>query len=445
MGNRQPAGGAARERKEQRSRGIPSSTGALAALLVAALAPAPPAAAHPLDTYGFTSRATAMGSAQTAAPRRESAAHYNPGAVAGGERAELTLGLSHHAPSLRLNGSEFAVPPLLLWELGLATPLPLLPGLGRRLGFGAIVVLPQDGVYQLRQPDDRAVSFPLLDSDNRRLVLSWALGWEPLSWLQVGAGATLLPDVPGRVLLDIGDEGGVNSTEIDIEYSWSLIAGVLLRLPWSFRLGLSYRQGQELGIELPVEVEVTQGFAVAALVTGPAFFTPSMLAAGLAWQPRPELQLAFDLTWYGFSAYSIEAPSVTILDGRGRPLRQLPAEQSSFSDVLCPRGGLEWWPRPWLALRSGYGYHPTPVPPQQGRTNLLDGDRHVLALGLGVMLPRFGSWGPAEAALDLHGQLQLMEQVAWEKEEILVDNAGYPTVTGSGLVTSLGLALRVRP
>lgn len=416
-------------------------------LLPLALLAGGPAVAHPLDALGLGSRSSAMGSAVTAGVDREVAAHYNPAGVVGGSRTAVSLGMNRQAAHLEVDGQELPTDPSLLWELGLAVPLPLPPALdGQRLGLGVVAVLPQEGIYRLRQPDDRAIRFPLLDGAGRRLVLAWALGWQPIPWLRAGAGAALLPNVPGRVLLDLGEDGGVNATAIDIEYDWSLSAGLAVDLPWDLELGFSYRQGQQMTIDLPVQVEVTQAFAISALVTGPAFFTPPMIAGGLAWHsPDRLLRLGLDLAWYGYSAYQIESPTVALADAAGRPVRELTVDGSRYDDVLCPRAGAEWWLLRWLALRGGYGYHPTPVPAQRGVTNLLDGDRHVFALGLGVKLPDLGSWAPGPLFVDLHGQVQWMEPVAWEKEEILVGNAGYPTLTGRGAVSALGLTLRVAP
>jgi hypothetical protein len=39
-----------------------------------------------------------------------------------------------------------------------------------------------------------------------------------------------------------------------------------------------------------------------------------------------------------------------------------------------------------VPLRVGYSYEASPVPPQTGRTNFVDADRHTFSLGAGVVM-----------------------------------------------------------
>ena len=62
-----------------------------------------------------------------------------------------------------------------------------------------------------------------------------------------------------------------------------------------------------------------------------------------------------------------------------------------------------------MALRGGYHYDPTPVPPQPGVTNFVDASRHVVAMGAGLTLVRLGRAAPGALSLDLHAALQVLE------------------------------------
>lgn len=403
------------------------------------------AAAHPFDTYGAGTSGVALGSAITAAARGPLAAYHNPAGAGGLSATALQLGLRTHRPRLTVNGEQASGGSLEIWELGLAGPAPLGERIGARLGYALLIALPRDSIYGLRQPDERAAAFPLLGSRNQRLVLSAALGLLVVGGLRLGAGVDLLPDVPGWVSVDLGTEGGVTETQIDIEYGWSPRAGAQLDLGAGWTLGATYRRGRQMELELPVQVDVTEGFPVRVQVTGPAYGTPHLLAGGLAWRPTPQLFFATDLTWLGYAHLGQASPTVTILDGEGRATRTFQVPGPGFDNVLSPRVGGEWAPMEWLALRAGYGYCPTPVPPQRNETNLLDADRHVASLGLGWRVPPLGAWGPAEVHVDAFAQLQMLEAVAWEKAEILVGNPGYPTVRAAGQIWSAGLGIRVVP
>ncbi len=403
------------------------------------------AAAHPLDTYGAGPRAAALGSALTAQAEGALAAHYNPAGAGAAAEPELSVAFTHHRPALRVNGADWASDPLSLWHIGLAGPLPGSPQLARWVGYALSVALPQSGIYELRQPDDRALGFPLLEGRNRRLVLAGSLSVRPLPWLRLGMGVGLLPQVPGRVIIDLSDSEGVSSTEIDIDYDWSPRLGLQAALPAGLELGLALRRGHEMALGLPVEVVVTEGFPVSAAVEGPAYGTPDRATLGLSWRPDPAFLLLGDLGWYRFSSLGQESPTVTILDGAGRVSSEFTVSDPKMRDVWVPQLGAEFWPRPWLALRAGWAYHPSPLPAQTGVSNLLDAARHIGSLGLGLRWTDLGPWGPSRLELDLYGQVQRLTPLAWEKDSVLVGNQGYPTVTAAGQVYSSGLGLTVTP
>ena len=414
-------------------------------MLATSLAGPPPAQAHPLDTYGAGTRGVALGNAVTAAARGPLAAYHNPAGAGGLDTTTLQVGARTHRPQLEVNGASAGLPALGLWEVGLAGPAPLGEHIGARLGYALLLALPQESIYGLRQPDESATEFPLLGSRNQRLVLSAGLGLRVVDGLRVGGGVDLLPDVPGWVSVNLGTEGGVTETRIDIEYRWSWRLGAQVALGGGVTVGAAYRRGRQMELDLPVQVDVTEGFPVRVQVTGPAYGTPHLLAAGAVWRAGPRMTVATDLSWIGYAHLGQASPTVTILDADGRASRSFAVPSPEFVNVLSPRAGVEWLPQPWLALRGGYGYHPTPVPPQRGETNLLDGDRHIVAAGVGWRLPSLGAWGPSEVHLDACLQLQIVDDVAWEKEAILVGNPGYPTLQAGGQVVSAGLGLRVVP
>ena len=403
------------------------------------------AVANPIDTYGFGSRAVAQGGAVTGRVEGALAPHYNPAGVARQLGARLHVGLSHQAPNIKVNDAADSDRSLSLWHVGVALPLPLGRWLSSRLALGAAAALPSDGIYKVRQADDRDVAFPLLGARNRRLAFAFALAWRITPRIRLGGGASLLPDVPGRVLVDLSDASGDTSTAIDIDYDWAPTAGLQIDLPLGLAAGLSYRAGHATDISLPVYVSVTETLPVTTRISGPAFSSPRRWLLGVAWTWEKHLQIGVDLGWYAFSDLNHDSPEVSVLDTDGQVTGEFTVTSPKLDDVLVPRVGIEWWPWPWLATRTGYEFHPTPVPAQRGVTNLLDGDRHVVSAGLGLRLPSLGDGAPERIDLDLHGQLHRLETIAWEKEEMLVGNPGYPTVRASGHVLSAGVAVTVTP
>jgi long-subunit fatty acid transport protein len=150
---------------------------------------------------------------------------------------------------------------------------------------------------------------------------------------------------------------------------------------------------------------------VAGVVTGDAlidlsainFFTPRRAAAALSVDVLPELTLSAELAWHDWSAFVGGAPDLRILIALGisPPLVDVLFPPDGFSDTLAPRAGVEWRPRPALALRGGYALEPSPVPAQTGLTSFADNERHVLALGGGLKLPLARSVLPHPVTLDV--------------------------------------------
>ena len=81
--------------------------------------------ANPLDTYGFTSRAIAMGGANTAAAKGVDATYYNPAASTRTRHFAFGFGLLVADEFLAINDADADLDPTILYQLALSTPLPL--------------------------------------------------------------------------------------------------------------------------------------------------------------------------------------------------------------------------------------------------------------------------------------------------------------------------------
>jgi len=409
--------------------------------------------AHPFDTWGFTSRDIAMGGAATASATDVDAAYYNPAAATRARALVVNLGLLVADDFLEILGLDTGaqgkprgaadLDPHVLFELGLATPIPLGEALKDRLFLTLAVALPYDGFYDVDQPDDEEITFPFWDARNRRIVLTAALAGRVFDWLSVGVGFTILPDVLGEVQISLTSDSARNAARVQVDYDFAATAGLLVEpLDW-LAFGVAYRQAQGTTIDLPVEVNVFGGdaSAVSARVTAPAYGLPHEVALGVQVRPIPSVTLAADVTWYDYSSFRYASPDV-IVYGAETPER--PAERVRMDDVWVPRLGAEWQALPWLAVRGGWSYAMSPVPRQARATNLLDADRNVVALGVGFDLP--GEWlGDVvrRMSIDLHGQVAILRERQFEKTEFLPDNPGYPTVGVSGGTFSAGVNLRV--
>lgn len=116
-----------------------------------------------------------------------------------------------------------------------------------------------------------------------------------------------------------------------------------------------------------------------------------------------------------------------------------------FKDTFVPRLGAEWrlpvgqegrWT---LAPRLGVAFEPTPAPEQVSDQNLLDSDRVITAVGVGI------GWDTLR--LDLVGQWHHMAARTHTKDlerldpRILEDNPGAPSISHQGEILFWGLEL----
>jgi hypothetical protein len=113
------------------------------ALVLLALAAARPAAANPVDAFGFGARGPALGRAQTAAARDGGANYYNPGILATFDVIKVDFGYQLAAPTLTVNGLDLGVDS----ARGAAGSL-IVPGAiaGLPVAIGAGVFLPDEQI-----------------------------------------------------------------------------------------------------------------------------------------------------------------------------------------------------------------------------------------------------------------------------------------------------------
>ncbi|MGZ3427265.1 MAG: hypothetical protein ACXVCV_11485, partial [Polyangia bacterium] len=81
----------------------------------------------------------------------------------------------------------------------------------------------------------------------------------------------------------------------------------------------------------------------------------------------------------------------------------------AFTDGAAVRAGVDWTTLvrgAWAtSLRGGYAFESSPLPSTQTGTQLLDGHKHHLTLGLGARVAAFGG----ELRFDVHGALQIVQ------------------------------------
>ncbi|MBM4397511.1 MAG: outer membrane protein transport protein [Deltaproteobacteria bacterium] len=412
------------------------------ACAVATLLASAPAAANPFDTFGYTSRAIAMGGGFTGAASSYEAAYYNPAGLARLSSPELGLGVLLWRPVLEVNG---AVSPAnrtrALIDAGLGTPIPLGRGLGNVLFLGVNLAFPGSTLYAIRESPPAEPRFPFLEDRNRRLVFNFAMAVRINRMFSLGAGLSLLPDVMGDVKVDLTESGAENSTSVDVRMHLSPNAGVLIEPIEGLAFGLVWRGANRTYLSIPVGVKAGEQLNdIDIRVLAFDYSTPHQIALGGAYR-RARFEVAADLTYSLYRYFEQSSPTVHRYGADGEIVRTSAVGSRGLRDTWAVRLGGEYRVlEPWT-VRAGFGWIQSPVPAQTGETNLLDGDRFTVSFGSGFDLAAID--GPP-IRVDAHFAWTGMAANTDAKAAIMPENPGYPTIRGSGSVFSGGVTAKVR-
>jgi len=389
-----------------------------AGLALALLAVASPAAADPLDEFGFGSAAAATAGARSATAVGAEAAHHNAAGVALAEHPELLLGWGYGAMQLDINGDDAEVLDAHGTSIGLAIPFAL--GRGWTLGTGVALYLPDQFLARVQLIPATEPHFILLDNDPHRVVVEPVAAVAYGDRFSIGAGASLLADARSNaIIFDVGVIAGekVGESHLDIELPYRLapIVGIWGRPHDRVRLGATFRG--EMSLEL--DLDILANVQVEGVVTGDAlvsiraanYYTPARATVAAAVDVTPDLTLSGEASWLHWSTFDAGVADLRVLIALDiqPPLVQTDVPVPGFTDTVNARFGAEWrraGPRVHWALRGGWAYLPSPVPAQTGITSFADGDRMLVTAGAGLTLADLSPYLTRPIDLDLGLQWQ---------------------------------------
>jgi long-chain fatty acid transport protein len=413
----------------------------LASSLAALLAVASPAAASPLDTYGFGSRETAMGSAVTADTKGFSSAFYNPAGAAFAKGLDLSFGYFRVDQRLAINGSDTGVDPVKGVVFGLAAPGTIA---GLPFAFALGVHLPDDRLSRVRTLRQDIPRWEIYDNRAQILFIASTVAIRPLPWLSIGGGIGYLSstrgslDISGQAKLkDVYDSQLRHQVDADLTTVRIPLFGARVDPLDNLSFGLAYRGEAKLDLHLDATVHGTVDSQIGVIVpvrytlTSQSYdaFHPRQLALGTSWLPVPRVRANIDLVWLNWAAYqSATSQSTAHLDIQNvSGLVAVPPDPKptivrdpAFSNRIVPHLGVEVVTLALahfeLPVRAGYVYERSPVPPQTGPTNFVDADRHTISFGLGARLIAPIAELPGDVRLDGHVAYSMLPQRTTTKE-----------------------------
>ncbi len=392
---------------------MPKRPGALvlAALLVSILRPES-AHATPPDLFGFGARSPGL--AMTGASHDETyeAAYLNPANLASQRRRSIQFGASAGALELRIDGARSRLEPARGTTIGFTLPLPFGDVLEDRLTLGGGFYTP---VNVLMRGDVRFAEIPqwsVLDR-SQSLALFVGLGLDlhgVVDGLQLGVGVAALAALVGDLHVQLDETNTFQSVvETQLVATFAPIVGVRFEQPPSMRssaqapaqfgIGVVYRHELRADMDLTITITDLPVRLPVLTIGGITQYDPSQVTLEGYFRPIPELRLIANLTTRFWSTYPGPATATS--------LSSLRAPAPEFQDTFSPRLAIEGTLRDGsveLTLRGGYAWEMSPAPPArmaaqrersgephvvggavvQVPTRLLDADRHIITLGLGL-------------------------------------------------------------
>jgi long-chain fatty acid transport protein len=335
-------------------------------------------------------KALAMANAFTGVANNPSAIFFNPAGITQLLGTQFTAGLSVIAPTTKFTGPS---PETTEWEMEkqVFTPFDVYithqfdenwyAGLGVNNQYGLGTEWPSDWAGNLLAVDTEIKSFfftPVVAykfSDQFSLSVGGVV-----SYAEVKILSNILRQPP--VVFDL--EG--NKT------SFGFTAGLMYKPLQKLSVGLSYRSEVKFDFE-GTAVSTPASMTIPGVgtiefphgdVTAP-LTTPQNITIGLGITPSPELTLAADFQYVGWSSY--DKLEITFnnfdLDPRTPGIQNVSSSDRKYENTFIVRGGAEFKTSDVFALRAGVFYDKNPIKTEYVDPTLPDADRVGINVGFG--------------------------------------------------------------
>ncbi len=257
-----------------------------------------------------------------------------------------------------------------------------------RLAFGLVALVPMDGMANIathysdetEQHFSNRLHFTRFGHAMQREAIGFAVAYRAQSWLSMGLGMMLLPQVETVNTVYTPNATELETVELTMTTRPRLNKAVLVGLRVQpldvLTIGATFQDELSLTVQGGNKIQVRntnddQPFSQPLNFEQqyqPPRATLSVTGGGEA---RP--QVTAEATWFGWSRF-----------------RNHQRERVDFNDIIEYRLGTELPFSDDAAFRFGVAWKPSPIPAQTGRTNYVDNHRWAVTSGVGQP---FRLWG----------------------------------------------------
>ncbi|MBN2724191.1 MAG: outer membrane protein transport protein [Deltaproteobacteria bacterium] len=426
--------------------------------------------ANPFDIYGVSGYSRGRNDAGGVSSRNGESLYLNPGSLALGKGTVFEAGTVFQYSFLNTPYGDQSIRDPFYVNFSLAFNMPFRGFLKDRIRVGITGMTPINEIAWVRTRLPREIFYPYYENRTQRLIIVPGVSFlifdtKSLGKLGIGFGINYFSGLEGAI---IGYEGATRSVEArvfeELEGSYAVTAGI----SWErekLRLGFTYRQA--FGVDFHnVSFNHVAGTDINIDLTAQALYSPHTVVWSAGWFERTwnlELNIIEQLWSYyktPFVSMRSQLPLVGSLTG------ELP--ESEFNNTLGVKiGGSYNYGN--LTFSGGVGFEQSFITQQTGVTNIMDGHKYSLSMGL--------SWEFTKG-MKVHAHLRyqgLISETHTKKivttdgscgeipvgdSNVLIDeipcvvddpstygfqtsNGGYPSVTSGGGIISGGLSLEV--
>ena len=430
---------------------------AVVALWAATTTPAT-AVASTLELYGFGPRAIGLAGAVEASSNGALTTWDNPALLGSLRHPQGGLIGTALLPAMQIAQARghaqwpAALPGnALLGSLAVASPVGGI--FAERVGVGLALHIPMNVPTSIASRDASQPQVPLYEGLASRLVVAIGVGWQVTDWLAVGATGQLLArlDGGGEFRLSALDRRFTDQRlNVDLISRVTATLGAVLTPHRRLRLATVWRDEASVRYRIPLTVSVAEVGDIRMDVAGVGLWSPMSLALSAQWTLAPRWRLMASARWERWSTIPALAPaiSLTIDDASlarqsGVPASVIARMQTlpvalAASDIVQPRVGIEGVLRPWLQLRGGLGFRPSPLPRATGSANYLDANSILAGVGASFSVPDPDRVDADALAIDIGlGWTHLLRRTAGKQDA--ADPVGAVSLEGDAFRVSIGL------